>query len=183
MSTKSSQKSKKKETPKRKQAQEKNFRPLIPKDRKLAKKLSREKAKQNKIQEQEALRRGDESSLPPKDKGPIKRFIRLCVDARFSIAEYFMPAALVLIVLTFVSSMLPPTFAFIMVIAAWIALTVFVIDCIVSVVQIRKRVMKKFGEYRVKEERGINSYIFMRTSQMRFFRLPKPINKKGEWPS
>ena len=45
------------------------------------------------------MRTGDERYLPARDKGPVKRYIRDYVDARFSLGEAFMPLSILLIVI------------------------------------------------------------------------------------
>ena len=42
------------------------------------------------------MRTGDERYLPPRDKGPVKRFIRDFVDSRFSFIELMIPLLLVI---------------------------------------------------------------------------------------
>ena len=53
----------------RKEAEEARRRPLVPTDRKLAKKQSKEKRAEAYARQQEALETGDERYLPVRDKG------------------------------------------------------------------------------------------------------------------
>ena len=50
----------------------------------------------------QALRAGDERHLPARDRGPVKKYARDLVDARRSVAEFFLPLALLIFVLTIV---------------------------------------------------------------------------------
>ena len=45
------------------------------------------------------MRTGDERYLPPRDKGPVRRFIRDFVDSRFSFVELMVPLLVVTMIL------------------------------------------------------------------------------------
>ncbi len=45
------------------------------------------------------MKTGDERYLPPRDKGPVRRFIRDFVDSRFSFIELMVPLLVVTMVL------------------------------------------------------------------------------------
>ena len=61
----------------------------------------RERQREDRSQQMTALRAGDERNLPPRDRGPVRRYVRDVVDARRSVAEFFLPFALVILVLSF----------------------------------------------------------------------------------
>ena len=52
--------------------------------------------------QRQALASGDERYLPARDKGPVRRFARDFVDSRFNIAEYFLPMAVIILVLSMI---------------------------------------------------------------------------------
>ena len=52
--------------------------------------------------QREAMASGDERYLPARDKGPVRRFARDYVDSRFRVAEFFLPLAVVILVLSMV---------------------------------------------------------------------------------
>ena len=52
--------------------------------------------------QRQALASGDERYLPARDKGPVRKFARDYVDSRFSVAEFFLPLAVVILVLSMV---------------------------------------------------------------------------------
>ena len=62
-------------TPKRRDAQ-KRRQAVVPKDRKEAAKLWRERVREQRMQQRQALLTGDERHLPPRDQGPAKRLAR-----------------------------------------------------------------------------------------------------------
>lgn len=59
-------------TPKRSERQAQNITPLIPKDRKMAKRLSKEAAKKHRLEIREAIASGDEKYLRASERGPQK---------------------------------------------------------------------------------------------------------------
>lgn len=85
-------------TPTRKQAEAQRVRPLIPADRKAAKKAAQAKRNEDFRREQEALRTGDERYMPAAHRGLVRRFIRDSVDARWSVSEFLLPVMLLFMV-------------------------------------------------------------------------------------
>ena len=108
-------------TPKRRDQQAKNLHPVVPKDRKAAKREARAARDEAWKRQSEAMVTGDEKYLPSREKGPVKRYIRDYVDARFSLGEFFMPLIFVLLILSFgVNHILPqyPVISFYAVLAS-----------------------------------------------------------------
>ena len=85
-------------TPKRKVSEAANKRPLVAP---TTKKASRERAKAQRDIEYRAMQTGDERNMPAKDRGPVRRFIRDSVDARWNLGEFFLPVAAVFLVIQF----------------------------------------------------------------------------------
>src|SRR5947208_16227608 len=73
-------------TPKRRDAQKRRGTPT-PTNRKEASKLRRERMREQRSQQRQALLTGDERHLPARDAGPAKRLARDVVDARFTIGS------------------------------------------------------------------------------------------------
>ena len=71
-------------------------------DRKEAAKRQREARRADMARQREALACGDERYLPVRDKGPVRRFARDFVDSRFCIAEYFLPLAVIILILSMI---------------------------------------------------------------------------------
>ena len=86
-------------TPKRKVAEAANKRPLVPNDRASARKAQREKFAQQRKEQQQALVSGQEDKMPVQHRGPVRRYMRDYVDARFSPGELFLPAAVLVILI------------------------------------------------------------------------------------
>ncbi|GAA1631498.1 DUF3043 domain-containing protein [Georgenia ruanii] len=167
-------------TPKRKDAEAQNRRPLVVNDRKEAKRRAREVRNEAYARQRQAMITGDERYLPVRDKGPIRRYAREYVDARWSIAEFFMPFALLMIVaMMFVSRF--PQFAEVMVLGMYAVLLVAIADSLILVFFLKRRLRAKFGDKDIPPWTGF--YAFGRSFYWRRLRQPKPQVKRGQYPS
>ncbi|MFF3456266.1 DUF3043 domain-containing protein [Streptomyces sp. NPDC002730] len=165
-------------TPKRSEAQTQRRRAssTAPTDRKEAAKRQREARRVDLAKQREALASGDERYLPARDKGPVRRFTRNFVDSRFCIAEFFLPLAVVILVLSMVRIGSLQNIALLL----WLGVIVLiVIDSIGLAIRLRKQLNERFPN---ESKRGAIAYGLMRTLQMRRLRLPKPQVKRGERP-
>lgn len=165
-------------TPKRSEAQTQRRRAssAAPTDRKEAAKRQREARRVDMAKQREALASGDERYLPARDKGPVRRFVRDFVDSRFCIAEFFLPLAVVILVLSMVRIGSLQNIALLL----WLGVIVLiVIDSIGLAIRLRKQLNERFPN---ESKRGAIAYGLMRTLQMRRLRLPKPQVKRGERP-
>ena len=80
-------------TPKRREVEKGRRRAITaPRDRKEAYKQTRERQREERTRSMQALRAGDEKHLPLRDRGPVKKYARDLVDARRSVAEFFLMA-------------------------------------------------------------------------------------------
>lgn len=165
-------------TPKRREAEAARKRPLVPADRKEARRQARERMSTEREKARIGMAAGDERYLPERDRGPQRKFVRDYVDARFSIGELMIPVMVVVIILTLVP---------INELQVWLMLflysfvAVVVLDCVVVGNIVRKRIREKVGAERV--ERGLRWYAAMRSVQLRLLRLPKPQVRRGQRPT
>ncbi|MEU6704585.1 DUF3043 domain-containing protein [Streptomyces wuyuanensis] len=164
-------------TPKRSDAQTQRRRAQsAPLDRKAAMRRQREARRADLARQREALAGGDERYLPPRDKGPVRRFVRDFVDSRFCIAEFFLPLAVVILVLSMIRVPQLQNIALLL----WLGVIVMiVIDSIGIWIRLKKQLNERFPN---EPKRGAVAYGLMRTLQMRRLRLPKPQVKRGERP-
>lgn len=164
-------------TPKRSEAQRRRRSVAsTPMTRKEAARRRREERRAQLERQRQALATGDERHLPPRDKGPVRRFARDFIDSRFNLAEFFLPLAVVILVLSMVRD--PAVQAVVMLL--WLAVIVFIVlDWIVTGFRLRKALNERFPD---QNKRGAIAYALMRSLQMRRLRLPKPQVKRGERP-
>src|SRR5690625_4147143 len=89
-------------TPKRRDQEAANRRPLIADDRKVARAQHKQAVAEERARMRRALDTGEERYLPPRDKGPQRRFARDYVDARWGIGEWLIIGVLIFLGLSFI---------------------------------------------------------------------------------
>lgn len=162
-------------TPKRKDAvAARKVSSLAPASTKEEKKRAKDAARSARIAARAAYMRGDENALPARDKGPVKKFVRNYVDSRKSIGEYFLPIIFVVLFLTLIPS---PIFQIGSIIIMYGVLLISVIDGFFLSRKIKSAVAAKFPGTELK---GIGMYGWLRSTQMRRMRTPKPQIKVGD---
>ncbi|QES50474.1 DUF3043 domain-containing protein [Streptomyces venezuelae] len=145
-------------------------------NRKEDAKRARERRRVELAKQREALASGDERYLPARDKGPVRRFVRDYVDSRFSVAEMFLPLAVVILVLSMIRVPSIQNIALLL----WLGvIALIIVDSIGLFIRLKKAVNQRFPD---EPKRGAVAYGLMRTLQMRRLRLPKPQVKRGERP-
>ena len=164
-------------TPRRREAEAANKRPLVGADRKVAGKQSKEEQRLARLKAREAMAAGDERYLPARDKGPVRRFVRDVVDARRNIGEYMLPVMLVVLTLSLFTG--KGRMATLVFFGMYLVVLVAVIDGVLLGVRIRKAVTAKFG---ADAARGQTMYGVMRAFQLRRSRMPKPQVERGQQP-
>nr|WP_230323024.1 DUF3043 domain-containing protein [Cellulomonas hominis] len=167
-------------TPKRKAAEAANRRPLVPQDRKAAAKDARAAQRAERDKQYAAMQTGDERYMPAKDKGPVRRYIRQYVDARWSLGELFLPVAIVMLLLNMLLTSVSPELAFLGLIVLYLFIIGMVVDVVIMWRKLRKKLAAKFGD--AAQQRGLMMYAVTRVFQIRRARLPKPQVKHGDYP-
>ncbi len=166
----------------RREAEAARRRPLVVSDRKEARRRDRARAQEARMKAHNALMTGDERDMPFQHRGPGRRFVRDVVDARWNVAELFMPGALIFMLIAFVLPLFRPqlatTVSGIIIIVLWGGIALCVLDAFLLRHQLRKRLQEKFGEV----EKGLVGYGIMRQIQIRRWRLPRPQVKHGGSP-
>ncbi|MEU7109798.1 DUF3043 domain-containing protein [Streptomyces sp. NPDC046215] len=164
-------------TPKRSEASsQRRSLASTPTNRKDAAKRAREARRVDMAKQREALANGDERFLPARDKGPIRSFARDFVDSRYSVAEFFLPLAVVILILSMINQGAFQTYVLLL----WmIVIALIVINSVVTAVTLKRALKKRFPAENL---RGAVPYALMRTLQMRRLRLPKAKVKRGEKP-
>lgn len=162
-------------TPKRKEAEAaRKVSSLAPASTKAEKQRAKAAAKSARVAQRAAYMRGDESALPLRDKGPVKKYVRNYVDARRSIGEYFLPVIFIVLFLTLIPN---PIFQIGSIAIMYTVLLVSVIDGFLLTRKLKREVSVKFPGAELK---GIGMYGWLRSTQMRRMRTPKPAIKAGE---
>lgn len=165
-------------TPTRKEREAVRRRPLVEADRKAAKTTDKLKRREQTARTRQAMLTGDESALPARDRGPARRYVRDYVDARWSIGEFMLPVMIVVLALSFVGRAWALTIIYPLVYGL---LVVAAADAFLMWRRTKKRLEAKFGADKLPS--GLPWYAVMRAFQMRRTRMPRPLVKRGEYPS
>jgi hypothetical protein len=173
-------------TPKRRDAEGKRRGPAAPPPRtqreaaRLAKanRPSREERRRAADERRERMAAGDDRYLMPRDRGPVKAYIRDVVDSRPHLMGLFMPLALVVVL----SLLVPvPAAQQYLSLFSLVALSTMIIEGIFLGVSVTRKTREKFPD----EQIGALStgwYAFTRASQLRKLRIPKPRVQRGANP-
>jgi len=166
-------------TPRRKEAEARNRRPLVPTDRRAAREAARRARNEAYAKQREAMVTGDERYLPVRDKGPARRWVRDYVDARFSPSEYFLPLAMGSMVLLFLTSIWPEA-AMMGMLVMYGGFLLSLAFALVFTLSIKRKLAARFEPEQIPRFTGI--YAFARLFQPRFLRAPKPQVARGGKP-
>lgn len=118
---------------------------------------------------------GDERYLLPRDRGPVKAYIRDLVDSRPHLAGLFMPLAAVVLV----SALVPiPAVQLYVSLFSMAVLMGMIVEAIVMGISYSRKARAKFPKEHI-SGLSIGWYAFTRASQLRRLRIPKPRVQRG----
>jgi hypothetical protein len=159
-------------TPKRSEAQGRRQGPPPPPPttRKEAYKRMRAQQAARRTDARQGAARGDESYLPARDRGPVRKLVRDVVDARRNVGSFFLVIAGVALVGTIAPSLQVRTGAMFILYGFFL---VVIVDSVVLVRRIKKKVAERFPDGK-QDTRGIALYGISRSTMVRRWRFPKP---------
>lgn len=174
-STRDAEAKKGRPTPKRSRQEAVRRQPLVSKDRKVANQRAKDQQRKERDRARIGMMNGEEKYLTRRDRGPQRRYVRDYIDARFSIGELFIPAAILILVVAFTQPVaIQQYFTY----AVWGLLALVILDGFILNYILKGRLRAKFGTV----ERGIPFYAVMRSVQLRPLRMPKPQVKRRQYP-
>jgi hypothetical protein len=159
-------------TPKRSEAQGRRQGPPPPPPttRKEAYKRQRAKVADRRVETRQGMARGDDSYLPARDRGPVRKLVRDVVDARRNIGSFFLVIAGVALVGTIAPSLQIRTTAMFILYGFFLLV---IVDSVVLVRRVKKKVAERFPDG-AQNTRGIALYAISRSTMVRRWRFPKP---------
>ena len=173
--TDSAQSGKGRPTPSRKEAEAARKTTIRAKSgTKAGKKASREADRADRARQRAGMLAGDPRFLTARDQGPVRAYVRDYVDGRYTVAEYFIFMAVVVLLLGFVNN---PSIQQLVSIGFFLMATLIVVDTSILIIQLSIRTKKAFPDKA--DRKGITLYALMRTLQYRRLRMPKPRVQRG----
>ncbi|MGH3760503.1 DUF3043 domain-containing protein [Actinophytocola sp.] len=175
-------------TPKRRDAEQRKRGPVAPPPRSTREAMRRARgnkeerkalsAKRREIRatQRERMMAGDEKYLMPRDRGPVKAYIRDLVDSRRNLLGLFMPLA----ILIFVALLVPdPRVQSTTTLLCLLMLVAMIFEGVLSGRRITRLVRERHSKEPI---RGLSVgwYAFIRASQIRKLRVPKPRVRPGD---
>ena len=161
-------------TPTRKQAEaarRERVKPTL--DRRASARREREARRAYATKVRNALETGDEANYTGRDRGPVRAFVRNYVDSRRTIAEYFLPILVIVLLLSFFPNRVAASLSAVI----WLAsMILVVVDLLLLSMRLKREVRRRFPD---DPGRGHVLYGIVRATQLRRFRLPKPKVKPG----
>lgn len=158
-------------TPKRSEAQGRRPGPPPPPPttRKEAYRRMRDQQAARRAESRQGLARGDESYLPARDRGPVRKLVRDVVDARRNVGSWFLVIALVALIGTFAGNPMITAYATVLLMGY---LLVLVVDSVL----LGRRIKKALTRFPAGTERmrGAVWYGISRSTMVRRWRFPKP---------
>lgn len=177
-----------KATPKRREAEAKRRGPVAPppKTTREAIKRNKELRKSNPAtkedrkaaakERRDRMNAGEDKYLLPRDRGPVKAYVRDLIDSRRHVLGLFMPLA----ILVFVALLIPyPQVQQYATLLCTVMLLGMLVEGFLNGRKVAKAAREKFPKEDVRG-RSIGWYAFIRASQLRKLRVPKPRVNVGD---
>ncbi|MGH3694344.1 MAG: DUF3043 domain-containing protein [Pseudonocardiaceae bacterium] len=137
---------------------------------------SKEERRTAAAQRRERMMAGDEKYLLPRDRGPVKAYVRDLVDSRWHLAGAFMPLALLVIVVILVPSPVVQSYVSLVSMAMLVAI---IVEGVFLGRIINRRVRERFPKA-TESGASLGFYAMTRATQLRRLRVPKPRLNRGD---
>ena len=124
----------------------------------------------------ERMLAGDEKYLLPRDRGPVKAYVRDLVDSRWHLAGAFMPLAVLVIVVMLVPSPVVQSYVSLVSMAMLLAI---IIEGVFLGRIVKRRVRERFPKA-TESGTSLAFYAMTRATQLRRLRVPKPRVNRGD---
>lgn len=174
-------------TPKRREVESARKQPLVPAARNAkgaGGKAARQAARVERVKARERMMLGDERFLMARDRGPVRRFARDYVDARWNLGELLLPVMVIVLALSFVGSGLqkqnPAVYGGTLAVT-YTLVVMSAADAFLMGQRMKRAVRERFGADT--DTKGLAWYAIMRAFQIRRTRVPRPGVKRGQPPA
>lgn len=162
-------------TPSRKEAEAAaKARAKVPRTRKEMMAAQRLAKSESSARVRAGMKSGEERFLLPRDKGPVRRFVRDYVDSRLSFVELLIPLLIVTMVLGYSGNDAMRSVGNTILLGT---VLLVIVDMVTLRMRLRRQLAERFPDEPTK---GLTYYAITRALQMKFMRLPKARVKIGQ---
>ena len=171
-------------TPKRRDAEARRRGPIAPPPRTQREAMRRSRGSKQERRAERADRRermlagDDDRVLLPRDRGPVRAYVRDLVDSRRNLMGLFVPMALVVLISVLVPN---PAIQSYVSLATMAVLLMIIVEGVFLGRYVIRQVRTKFPDAR-DTGFGLGWYAFTRATMLRRFRAPRPKVKYGDQP-
>jgi len=170
-------------TPKRREAETRRRGPAAPPPRTQREALRRSRGSKEERQAERAERRarilaGDDRYVLPRDRGPVRAYVRDLVDSRRHLMGLFAPIAVIVLVSVLARNVVIQYYVSLVTL---VLLMVVIVEGLFLGRYVAQRVRQKFPNA-TDSALGLGWYAFTRATMLRRFRTPRPQVKYGEEP-
>lgn len=175
-------------TPKRREAEGRRRGPVPPPPRTTREAIRRSrgnkaerkelaaKRREIRVAQRERMMAGEEKYLPARDRGPVKAYVRDAIDSRRNLLGLFMPLAIVV----FIALLAPnPGLQRYATLLCLVMLLAMIMEGVLNGRRLSRLARVKFPKETIKGL-SIGWYAFIRASQLRRLRIPKPRVRPGD---
>jgi Protein of unknown function (DUF3043) len=171
-------------TPKRREAEGRKRGPVAPAPKTTREAMKRARATRGTKEDRrsaakerrERMMAGDDKYLLPRDRGPVKAYVRDLVDSRRNLLGLFMPLAILVFVALLIPNVLVQNYATLLCLAM---LVMMIFEGFLNGRRVAKLARERFPKEIIKGA-SIGWYAFVRSSQIRRLRVPKPRLRPGQ---
>jgi hypothetical protein len=171
-------------TPKRRDAEARKRGPVAPAPtttreamrRARQSKPSKDERRAANAERRERMMAGEDKYLMPRDRGPVKAYVRDVVDSRRNLLGLFMPLAIVVFVALLVPNPVLQNYATLL---CLVMLVFMILEGFINGRRVARMARERFPKEIIKGA-SIGWYAFVRASQIRKLRVPKPRLKPGD---
>lgn len=146
-----------------------------PKLSKAERRAEKAQRRERMAQRRERMLAGDESALLERDRGPVRRYVRDIVDARYNLLGLFMPVALGLMFVM----MAVPQIQFYISPAMMLLMVLMAVDGVMVARKVGRLVDAKYPD-NTEARWKLGIYAASRASTLRRMRAPRPQVRRGE---
>lgn len=177
-------------TPKRSEAQgrrgpiappPKTQREAIKRSKEVGRTLTKDERRVQSNQRRERMMAGDDAYVLPRDRGPVRAYVRDVTDARRNVAGILLPVALLSFVILLIRN---ETVQVVGPLILLIAILAAVVDSMIFGRQLSRRVAAKFAKGDPSglsmKPRSLGFYAFNRACLIRKWRVPRPRVSRGD---